>query len=551
MKIRSLLFRIIVAAFMSFIFSFSPDAAAQEKGDLNKSPPVEDVEAVESSAPVIVDGFLLFRVRGFETYPAKRRAEEIRKRIIKIAQDPKVSVDALRIREGELSTDIMIGDHRLLSVFESDARQQDITRHEFAVGSVTILKEAVERFRAARRPELLWRGFFWALGATALFLAAFFLLRSLFRRGRRIVERRYKRRIQSFKVGSLELIQAERIWSMISGFFGGLRLLVFLALIYFYLQFVLAQFPWTRGLSLGLVGMVTRPLLLMGRAVVDYLPNLIFLLILTLVTVYALKLIRLFFTGLAQGALKISGFEREWAKPTFNLVRVFVIAFVLVVAYPYIPGSRSEAFKGISIFLGVLLSLGSSSAISNVIAGYTMIYRRSFKLGDRIQIGEFTGDVIAMYLLTTHLRTIKNETIVVPNSLILNSNLINFSTQAQDRGLILHATVGIGYETPWRQVEAMLKLAAVRTSGLLQEPPPFVLIKSLDQFSVDYEINVYCRDSHGMWRTYNELHRNILDQFNEHGVQIMTPAYEGDPEMPKVVAKNQWYAAPAAPMEKK
>ncbi len=164
------------------------------------------------------------------------------------------------------------------------------------------------------------------------------------------------------------------------------------------------------------------------------------------------------------------------------MIRLLIIAFALVVAYPYIPGSESEAFKGVSIFLGVIFSLGSSSFIANIIAGYTMTYRRAFKVGDRIQVNDISGDVVEMRLLVTHLRTVKNEEIVVPNSLILNSHVINYSTLVQSRGLILHTTVGIGSETSWRQVEAMLRLAAEHTPGLLKEPLPFVLQKSLGNF---------------------------------------------------------------------
>ena len=221
------------------------------------------------------------------------------------------------------------------------------------------------------------------------------------------------------------------------------------------------------------------------------------------------------------------------------------IALALVVAYPYIPGSSSEAFKGVSIFLGLVVSLGSSSVIANLMAGYTMIYRRAFKIGDRITVDNLTGDVIERRLMVTHLHTIKNEEIVVPNSTIINSNIINYSTLARSRGLILHTTVGIGYETPWRQVEAMLKLAAERTSGLVREPAPFVLQKSLGDFAITYELNAYCDNPHAMAQLYTAMHQNILDVFNEHGVQIMTPAYEGDPEKPKVVPKDQWYQAPA------
>jgi small-conductance mechanosensitive channel len=206
---------------------------------------------------------------------------------------------------------------------------------------------------------------------------------------------------------------------------------------------------------------------------------------------------------------------------------------------------------GISIFIGVLFSLGSSSAISNIIAGYTMTYRRAFKVGDRIKVEDITGDVTEVRLLVTHLRTIKNEEIIVPNATILNSQIVNYSTFAREQGLILHTAVGIGYEVPWRQVEAMLLVAAERTSGLLREPKPFVLQKSLGDFAVTYELNVFVDVPHVMAQVYSELHKNVLDAFNEYGVQIMTPAYEGDPDQPKVVPKDQWFAAPAKPSEDK
>jgi small-conductance mechanosensitive channel len=169
-------------------------------------------------------------------------------------------------------------------------------------------------------------------------------------------------------------------------------------------------------------------------------------------------------------------------------------------------------------------------------------------VGDRVKIGEHVGDVAQIRMLTTYLTSPKNERIVIPNSQILNSEIVNYSSLAQKAGLILHSIVGIGYQTPWRQVEAMLLEAAGRTSGLLQQPPPFVRQKLLGTFAVDYEINAYCDNAQAMFPLYSALHRNILDVFNEYDVQIMTPAYEGDPERPKVVPRDQWFAAPAEPV---
>jgi small-conductance mechanosensitive channel len=283
----------------------------------------------------------------------------------------------------------------------------------------------------------------------------------------------------------------------------------------------------------------------MGWGLVQLFPNLIFLAILFVVTRYVLMLIRLFFGAVESRMVQLGDFDPVWSKPTYRLVRIAVIILAVVVAYPYIPGSDSEAFKGVSLFVGVLISLGSTSLIGNIIAGYTMTYRRTFKIGDRVRIGDHIGYVQQSRLMATYLRTPKNEMVVVPNSKIINEEVVNYSTLARGRGLILHTTVNVGYDAPWRQVEAMLLEAAARTNGILRKPKPFVRQKVLGDFAVSYELNGYCDQPRAIGRLYSRLHQNILDLFNEYGIQIMTPAYESDPNNPKVVPPDRWYAAPA------
>jgi len=314
------------------------------------------------------------------------------------------------------------------------------------------------------------------------------------------------------------------------------------------IEVALEAFPWTRSISRGLLAYVMDPLRIIFGAIVGYVPKAVFLLVLALVTRWVIKLLAFFFHEVETGAITFTGFEADWARSTYRIVRLAVLAFALVVAYPYLPGSSSGAFKGVSLFLGVMLSLGSTSAIANIIAGYSLIYRRAFKVGDVIQIGQHKGRVTEMRVQVTHIRTLKNEEIVVPNSVVLNSEIVNYSTIARRDGLIYHTTVGIGYEVPWRQVEAMLLRAAERTPGLRAAPPPFVLQTALGDFAVTYELNVYVDGPVNAPRTYSELHKNILDVFNEYGVQIMTPAYEGDPAEPKVVPKERWAEPPARPL---
>jgi small-conductance mechanosensitive channel len=277
-----------------------------------------------------------------------------------------------------------------------------------------------------------------------------------------------------------------------------------------------------------------------GKAILNYLPSLFFLLVIFIVTRYLLKLIKLFFTGVSHGDIIIKSFYPDWAIPTFKLLRLFIVVFALILSYPYIPGSQSLAFKGVSVFVGVLVSLGSSSFIGNIIAGYSMTFRRAFKKGDLIEVNNQVGFVEEQKLLVTRLFSIKNEEFIIPNSVLLNSLIINYSTRSEGDGLIIHAEVGIGYETPWRQVDAMLKLAAERTEGIMKEPAPFVLKNSLGDFAVVYEINAFCKDIANRHFIYSVMIQNILDVFNENNVQIMTPAYMADPQVPKVVPKELW-----------
>ena len=505
-----------------------------------------DAPPAQATATVILDGEALCRVRGVTAYPAERRAQNIAARIQALAADPLLLPESLHVEETVDRSNILGGDDRfVMSVFDADAALEGISRQHLAEGIRTRFIEAVISYRHDRSTRVLLINTAYALAATVGLVLLLVFLHRAFRWSLATAEPHFMTRIEGLEVQSFRIIQAKRLWTTLHGLLHTLHIVLLMVIGYMYLNLVLGLYPWTRSLARRLFAVFLDPLRTMGTAFLDALPNLAFLGILIVVTRYGLKAVGLFFIGMAHGTVTLSGFEREWAMPTYRIIRLLVIAFALVVAYPYIPGSQSEAFKGISIFLGVIFSLGSSSFIGNMIAGYTMTYRRAYKLGDHIRVNEIEGDVVEMRLLVTHLRTVKNEEVVVPNSLILNSHVINYTTLARSRGLILHTAVGIGYEVPWRQVEAILRMAAERTPGLLSKPQAFVLQKSLGDFAVTYELNVYSDDPQAMPQLYTALHQNILDLFNEHGIQIMTPAYEGDPDRPKLVPKDQWFAAPA------
>jgi small-conductance mechanosensitive channel len=541
------LLRLMVLAVQLLFAAVSPAMAADAP-----------VEAASSGAgvteipraPVIVDGSTLFKVRGVSAFPAESRAAGIAERIEALAANPTFDPATLNISALPDVTLISAGDLRIVAVVDADALLESVDRGVLAQAYLMRIRQAIAAYRHDRTPPALIRSALTVAAASLAFAIFLWLGRRAMQRLEGLLDRRLRTRLEGLESQSYQIIRAKHLWGALQGANRLLWIAAYVLAGLWSLEFSLRQLPWTRLIGDRLFELLIEPLHVMGMGLVKSIPGLVFLVILAFVTRYLIKAMRLFFTGVAEQAITLQHFEHEWAWPTYRLLRTFVIAFALVVAFPYIPGSDSAAFKGVSLFLGVVFSLGSSSVIANIIAGYTMTYRRAFRVGDRIQIGEHLGDVTEVRQLVTHLLTPKNEEIVVPNSLILNSSVVNYSTLARQGRLVLHTTVGIGYETPWRQVEAMLLQAAERTQGVREEPAPFVLQKALGDFCITYEINVFCDNAQAMNQLYTALHRNILDVFNEYGVQIMTPSYVADPPQPKVVPGDQWFLAPAKPAAK-
>ncbi|HWS73690.1 MAG TPA: mechanosensitive ion channel domain-containing protein, partial [Quisquiliibacterium sp.] len=457
-----------------------------------------------------------------------------------------VDPDALRAEDTSIGAVVKLGEQRVLTVTDDDATLAGIESRLVLVSIWTErIRRAMGEYRADRAPDALRRGGMFVAVGTVVLALALFGVRRLQRRLKGWLDARLDNRLTDLRIQSVSLIQAKQIAGVVRSVVRAFMVALWILLIFLYLEFALSRFVWTRPFAERTIGLVRDPLLKMRDGVLDALPGLAFVAVLALVVYWLLRVGRIVFDAVESGAVKLSGFEAEWAGPTFRILRTVTVLFSMVIAYPYLPGASSEAFKGISVFIGVMLSLGAASMIGNLLAGYSMIYRRAFRVGDRIKVGDDVGDVTHIRAMVTHLRTMKNEEIIVPNSRLLGEQVVNYSSLARTDGLILHTTVGIGYETPWRQVEAMLLIAAGRTENIMTTPAPFVLHKSLGDFCVVYELNVYVDNAQGMARTYTSMHRNILDVFNEYGVQIMTPAYEGDPEEPKLVPRSQWFAAPA------
>jgi small-conductance mechanosensitive channel len=512
-------------------------------GDMQAQSMASPQELQGHSAQVVVDGIPLFQIVGTSTFPAKRRAREIDRRIKQLAADMDFDPTALQLRDVEGATGIYAGDEVLMYVFKEDAYLEGALSPRLIAQKIYLPKiaTAIYNYRFEREPKVLLKhGLYAVLRTVLLFLCVWGVIWG-FQKIHSLVEQRFKKKIDELEEKSKKILQARQLWTIVKTLLNITRGALLLILVYLFITLVLDLFPWTRYIARPLLGYLINPLVIIGRALLDYLPNLFFLVILVALLKLLLKLTRTFFAEINRGNISIPGFYTDWAWPTYRIVRVIVVIIGAVVAYPYIPGSGSEAFKGITLLLGVLLSLGSTSLIANILAGYTMTYRRAFTVGDLVRIDGNLGEITEIRLLVTRMRSLKNEEIIIPNSTILNGEVVNYSSMITENELIFHTSVGIGYEVPWRQVEALLLAAAEQTEGLLDQPRPFVLKQELGDFGVTYELNAFSDSAEQMPRIYSDLHGHILDVFNEHGVAIMTPHYTSDPVAPKIVHQNEQY----------
>jgi small-conductance mechanosensitive channel len=468
----------------------------------------------------------IFKVQfGIGAFTAAERATSIEARISNIAKDRRVDVAKLSIEEFENSTNIMLADRVIVTITDRDAKAISLSRQNLGKDIRANIIKSVKEFRKLNS----WRqyGFSaaYAILSTAILLFLLKFISNLFPATLLFVQNWSLKNIPSIKLQSYELLPSSRIVDLTILLVKGLKIFTVLFLLYLYVPLIFSFFPYTSGWADQIFGYVTNPLKSIVKVVVDYIPNLFFVGVILILTNYFLKFLHFLFHEIEKGALRFSGFYSDWAMPTYKLVRFLVFAFALIVIFPYLPGSGSPAFQGVSVFLGILFSLGSTSAIGNIVGGVVLTYMRPFKIGDQVKIGETVGGVVEKNLLVTRIRTPKNVDITVPNAMVLSNHLVNYSASAETQGLLLHTTVTIGYDVDWRRVQDSLIRAASRVEGFKMEPKPFVLQTSLDDFYVAYEINAYTEIPNKMAALYSELHKNIQEEFKTAGIEIMSPHF--------------------------
>jgi small-conductance mechanosensitive channel len=498
-------------------------------------------EVPRGGSPVKLGDRTLFEINwGLETFPTEDRARAVSERLRRVAEDPAADTN-VRIVESEVTMDLMAGDVPLVSVFQTDAEIAGTTQRELAESWAAILREALPQYRDDHRRSAFVVGVGWTTLTLALCILAITGLYRLARMTSENVAAKAHARIREKRgVGG---ISREHVVKMTWRLARVIWVVGALAILYAAFELVLSYFPKTRFISREMMHGVADPIRSFGYDLWRSLPSLLFIALIVWCTIQLIRLVQFIFVKISQGEFKIEGFHPTWANTTQRLVSLTLIILAMLIAYPYIPGSSSPAFKGVTLFLGLLISLGSTGLISNLLTGILLTYTDAFQVGDLVRVGETTGVVDRTSMLVTRIRNRHNQLITIPNSLVLASHVTNFRS-SDDGDILITAQVGIGYDVPWRQVEELLKLAAYRTQGLRKDPPPHVLKASLDQFRVIYELSSYVEPGLAPFAVQSELNANVLDACNEYAVQILVPAYESDRETPAIVPRDRWYAPP-------
>ncbi|HEX5151626.1 MAG TPA: mechanosensitive ion channel family protein [Parafilimonas sp.] len=467
--------------------------------------------------------FIYIRVGAFS---ASFRAKAISGRIAKLYDDAFFKPDSMNIVNNGATYDIMYKtDNIIMSVTDIDALWYNKKPSELATEYLDKIKNTVVALRA-ENSVVNWLK---RIGYVCVILFGIWIIvyaiNRLFNYMAKLLLRRKSKYFSGITINNVNILPPEQHYLFAKRMNNLLRLAFIILALYLALPLLFSVFPQTKGFADVLINWILTPVKSILNNVLDFMPNFFTIAVIYIITLYLLKVIRYFAVEINRGLINIKGFYSDWAMPTYNIARVLIYAFMFVVIFPYLPGSHSPAFQGVTVFLGLLVSLGSSSAIANIVAGLVITYMRPFKKGDRVKIGDVTGDVVEKTLLVTRLRTIKNEDITVPNSTVLSNHTINYSTNTGNEGLIIHTTVTIGYDVPWKDMHQALTDAALRTDAILKEPQPFVLQTSLEDFYVSYQLNAYTREATKQAVIYSDLHKHIQDVCNERGIEIMSPHY--------------------------
>lgn len=500
--------------------------AADSVKHLQQKQRIDSLRKVTPGVPVVVEGdtlFYLYAKRGGHT--PQQRAEMDAAAILELGKRFNLRPDSLYMESSDIVTDLMYDNKVIASFIDQDGLWENCTRDRLAAHNRKVI---VDKLKEMKDEHGLWQ-----LGKRILYfvlvlVGQYFLFRLtiwLFKKLKVRIQRLKDTKLKPFSIQDYELLDTQKQVNLLIFLSNLLRYIIMFLQLLLTVPLLFSIFPQTKSLAYQLFSYIWIPVKSIFTSVVEYIPNLFTIFVIWYAVKYLVRFVHYLANEVKSERLKIRGFYSDWAEPTFHIIRFLLYAFMIAMIYPYLPGSKSGVFQGISVFVGLIVSLGSSTVIGNIIAGLVITYMRPFKLGDRIQLNETTGNVIEKTPLVTRIRTPKNEVVTIPNSFIMSSHTVNYSTSAREYGLIIHSEVSIGYDIPWRQTHQLLIEAALNTPDVIDDPRPFVLETSLSDWYPVYQVNAYIKEADRLADIYSDLHQNIQDKFNEAGIEIMSPHY--------------------------
>ncbi|MDM1352121.1 mechanosensitive ion channel family protein [Myroides marinus] len=488
----------------------------------------EQIDTVQTSfvrmekTPVLSFNDTLFNVYGnIGSFTSKQRAKSIESKISMLADNYLFQGDSIKLSDEGTYLNIVYKNEILMSVDSLQAAQENKTRVEAAEYYRAQIISAVE----TQLHNTSWQQILMQIaGAVAILIVEFFILKWIrygYRVSRVMIWRQRGKKIK----GIFGIIDDQRAMLTTLSIAKIIKFLIVLIVLYMGLLAVFKLFPYTKHLSDQLLEYVLSPLRSVGRSIMAYMPKLFTIVVIVVIFRYIQKFVRSLADKIANHKIVIRGFYPDWAIPTYNLVSGLLFIFMFILIFPYLPNSDSQIFQGVSVFAGIMLSLGSTSVIGNLVAGLVITYMRPFKLGDRIKLGEFTGDVLEKTALVTRIKTPKNEVITIPNSNIMTAQTVNYSQSAREHGLILYLTIGAGYHVPWQKVHEMLYEVASRTEHVMKRQKPFIFQDQFQDFYVEYQLNVYIRDAKLSSKVYSDLRQHAQDVFAENDIEMVAPHF--------------------------
>ncbi len=502
---------------------------------------IDSLRKVTNGAPLVVDGDTLLYI-----YARKggllpdARVEDAADKIVDAGKSMSMFLDSVYIYESDTQSDIMIGNEVLLSVTDMDALWNDTDRQTLVIKYKQLLDTKIQELYDEYGLKQRLKGLALALFIICVQVLLIWGTIKLFRRWKSRLTRRLLKRLKPWQMKDYTMLDMHRMGIITIVVLNLLRIFIILLQLIISIPLLFTMFPETKELIYTVIGYVWNPIKHIFGAVVAYIPNLFQIIIIVLCFRYVIKLIRYFATEIENERLKISGFYADWAMPTFTVLRILLYSFMLVMIWPLLTSSESEVFQGVSVFIGLVISLGSTSVVGNIMAGLVMTYMRPFRVGDYVRFGDTTGEVVERTILVTRIRTLKNELVTIPNSNLMGSQISNYTFSAGKYGIIVHTKITIGYDEPWDKIESLLIQAAEKTEGIKHHPKPFVNVSALDDFYVEYEINAYTDRHKTLPRVYSTLHSNILDSMHGAGVEIMSPSiFATRPNLPTQIPQEE------------